>query len=194
MASPHLKTIWVSLQKPSPEQIMIWLLSNKFGVWFLEFNKSTPSVVLFAGPLSLSMFWDLSLQLHLSIVYSFNCLKFFHSLILPYFVFHSSVNFLKIWVVYNRLLLWIKMLLTFFSKKIKKSLWMWPYPSLNHFVRLPSMTQGTQAYKDTPIRQNITRAQRSPPRNRANARYSLWAKFFTTWPCWGKSWEQNKKM
>ena len=65
------------------------------------------------------------------------------------------------------------MLLTFLSKK--KSLWMWPSPTLNHFVRLPSMTQGTQVYKDTPIRQNITRAQRSPPRNRANARYSLWA-------------------
>lgn len=57
---------------------------------------------------------------------------------------------------------------------------MWPSPTLNHFVRLPSMTQGTQVYKDTPIRQNTTRAQRSPPRNRANARYSLWAKFFTT--------------
>lgn len=193
MASPHFKTIWMCLQKPSPGQIMIWLLSNKFGVWFLEFNKSTPSIVLFAGLLSLSMFWDLSLQLHLSIVYSFNCLKFFHCLILPYFVFHSSVNFLKIWVVYNRLLLWIKMLLTFLSKK-KKSLWEWPYPTLNHFVRLPSMTQGTQEYKDAPIRQNITRAQRLPFRNRANAKYSLWVKFFTTQPCWGKSWEQNKNM
>lgn len=76
------------------------------------------------------------------------------------------------------------MLLTFLSKK--KSLWVWPYPTLNHFVRLPSMTQGTQAYKDIPIRQDITRGQRLPPRNRANARYSLWVKYFTTRPYWGE--------
>lgn len=56
-------------------------------------------------------------------------------------------------------------------------------------VRLFSMTQGTQANDDMPIRHNITRAQRLPPRNRAKARPSFWghAKFFTSQPCWERS-------